>query len=295
MSSGLLLQHTSLTYGWQRLVQKSDALVKLSAANQEYESANTSPMDETASSNSSSFGVSDALFVDQPLDITENLDEFNFPLYTSNDNASSINFDSLFQSYDLGTVQQPQQAPTTLTGNTDLQLVPSSIAESFPQDPINTNTTVWLQPSTITPPATYSFHESSFAGRLRRQCAEYAYRLLTDPNTDPKEILRTYRFSLCFKNKQALIERFWKAITAPLPPPATSAQLLVQQNIPLETQASTTLSNNQLLIHKQQQQQHHHQENYTLSQNSSDPGHSIKQTHRTISPPSMRSYPRAEW
>ncbi|EEA18825.1 hypothetical protein TMatcc_010631 [Talaromyces marneffei ATCC 18224] len=215
MSSGLLLQHTSLTYGWQRLVQKSDALVKLSAANQEYESANTSPMDETASSNSSSFGVSDALFVDQPLDITENLDEFNFPLYTSNDNASSINFDSLFQSYDLGTVQQPQQAPTTLTGNTDLQLVPSSIAESFPQDPINTNTTVWLQPSTITPPATYSFHESSFAGRLRRQCAEYAYRLLTDPNTDPKEILRTYRFSLCFKNKQALIERFWKAITAP--------------------------------------------------------------------------------
>lgn len=217
MGSGLLLQHTSVTYGLQRLVQKSDALVKLSG-NEEYESANTSPIDETASNNSSSLEVGDALFVDQSPEITENLDEFNFPLYTSTDNTSSINFDSLFQGYGLDSVQQ--QAPTTLTESANTQLV-SSFAESFPQDPTN-NPTSWLQYNTMPPPSTYSFHESSFARRLRRQCAEHGYRLLTDPNTDPKEILRIYRFSLSFKSKDALIERFWKAIIAPFSTASTT-------------------------------------------------------------------------
>ncbi|KUL86802.1 hypothetical protein ZTR_04848 [Talaromyces verruculosus] len=216
MGSGFLLQQSPLTYDLQSLVQKSDALVKLSAGNEEFESANTSPMDETVSNNSSSLEAGDALFVDQSPEITENLDEFNFPLYTSTDNTSSINFDSLFQGYDLHSVQQPQQAPTTLTENTNTQLVPSSFAEPFLQDLTNTNTnsTSWLQHNTIPPPSTYSFHESSFARRLRRQCAEYGYRVLTDPNSDPKDVIRIYRFSLCFKNKDALIDRFWKAITS---------------------------------------------------------------------------------
>ncbi|KAF3391036.1 hypothetical protein DPV78_011359 [Talaromyces pinophilus] len=219
MGSGLLLQHSPLTYGLQKLVHKSDALVKLSAGNEEYESANTSPMDETVSNNSSSLEAGDALFVDQSPEITENLDKFNFPLYSSTDNTSSINFDSLFQGYELDAVQQPQQAPTTLTENANTQLVPSSFAEPFPQDLTNTNTnsSSWLQHNTIPPPSTYSFHESSFARRLRRQCAEYGYRVLTDPNSDPKDVIRIYRFSLCFKNKDALVDRFWKAITSSSP------------------------------------------------------------------------------
>lgn len=211
MDSGLLLHHAPLTYDLSRLVQKSDALVKLSGGSQEYESANTSPMDETASNNSSSLEVSDAFFVDQSPEITENLDEFNFPLYTSTDNAMSLDVDSLIQGYDLN-ASQNQQAPSTLPEDPGMRLVPSSLTEPLPQTSMSTNT--WLQHNTISPPSTYSFHESSFARRLRRQCAEYGYRLLTDPNTDPKDVLRTYRFSLCFKNKQGLIDRFWKAITS---------------------------------------------------------------------------------
>lgn len=214
--SGLLLQNSPLTYGLQRLVQKSDALVKLSAGNEEYESANTSPLDETASNNSSPLGVGEALFADQSPDITENLDEFNFPLYTSADSALSLNFDSLFKGYDLDSVQQSQQAPNTLAENAKTQLEPSSFASPLPQDLTNTNTnaTSWLQPNSIPPPSTYSFHESSFARRLRRHCAEYGYRLLTDPSTDPEDLKRIYRFSFCYKNKEALIDRFWKVITS---------------------------------------------------------------------------------
>ncbi|KAF4991337.1 hypothetical protein F66182_16571 [Fusarium sp. NRRL 66182] len=136
VGSGLLLQHAPLTYGLQRLVQKSDALVKLSG-NEEYDSLNTSPMDETASNNSSSVEVGDALFVDQSPEITENLDEFNFTLYTPNENVSTLNFDSLFQGYGLDSVQQ--QAPTTLAENANTQLV-SSFAGSFPEDLANIDT-----------------------------------------------------------------------------------------------------------------------------------------------------------
>ncbi|RAO67145.1 uncharacterized protein BHQ10_003157 [Talaromyces amestolkiae] len=236
MGSGLLLQQTTLTYGLQRLVQKSDALVKLSR-NEEYDSANTSPIDETASNNSSSVEVGDALFVDQSPEITDNLDEFNFTLYTSTDNASSMNFDSLFQGYGLDSVQQ--QAPTTLAGNANTQLA-SSFAGSFPQGVANTdtNTTSWLQHSTIPPPSTYSFNESSFVRRLRRQCAEHAYRILTDPNTDPKDIIRKYRFSLCFKNKDALIDRFYKVITS-----SSSSSTASTTTTSASTAAAYTLGN----------------------------------------------------
>jgi hypothetical protein len=100
-------------------------------------------------------------------------------------------------------------------------------------------------------PTTYSFHESSFGRRLRRQCAEYGYRLLTDPNTDPRDILRTYRFSLCFKNKQGLIERFWKAISAT--PSTTTSTSTSSSTTAAAAAAAYTLGNAGIHYPRQQQ------------------------------------------
>lgn len=51
---------------------------------------------------------------------------------------------------------------------------------------------------------TYSFNESTFARRLHRQCIEYAYRLFTDPRTDPQDIYRVFRLVSCIRQEDKM-------------------------------------------------------------------------------------------
>ncbi|EED12586.1 hypothetical protein TSTA_006150 [Talaromyces stipitatus ATCC 10500] len=234
VGSGLLLQQTPVTYGFQKLLQKSDALMKLAKESSDYATANGSPVDESASNHSSLGEGGDALLMKQSPQISEDLEEFNFLLYGANDNASSMDVGSLFQGYDLDTVNQ-QQPPTTQTDDPGMQMISSySTTESYP------NSTSWLQHNIMPTPLTYSHNESSLARRLARQCAEYGYRLLTDPNTDPKDILYTYRFSLSFRSKQALTERFWNAITSATLTPNAVSSSSSSSNSSANTSYSTT-------------------------------------------------------
>jgi hypothetical protein len=51
---------------------------------------------------------------------------------------------------------------------------------------------------------TYSFNESTFARRLHRHCIEYAYRLFTDPRTDPQDIYRVFRLVSCIRQEDKM-------------------------------------------------------------------------------------------
>ncbi|KAE8354416.1 hypothetical protein BDV28DRAFT_85030 [Aspergillus coremiiformis] len=53
-------------------------------------------------------------------------------------------------------------------------------------------------------PLTCSFNESTFARRLHRYCIEYAYRLFTDPRTDPKDIYRVFRLVSCIRQEDKM-------------------------------------------------------------------------------------------
>ena len=287
MGSGLLLQHTSLTHGIQELVQKSDALAKLSAGSDDDESANPlpTPMDETAdNNNSSSVEAGDESFVDQPPEVTKSLDEFSLPLFTTTDNTSSTALDSLFQNYDtLDNFQQPQQA-TTLSED------PGIPSTTFGQDLVNVNAETsrdsWLQHTTIPAPTTYSFLEPTFRRRLRRKWAEYGYQLLTDPNSDPMEVYLTTRFSLCFRNKQGLIDRLWRVISSTPSSSSTTSRA--------STSASYTLGN----AGTHYPRQHHSlpaetpTKHYPVSK-FIGPGPSIKPSGHMNSPLSTKSSPRA--
>lgn len=126
-----------------------------------------------------------------------------------------------------------------------MQMIPSSFSstESFPHHTSNTHSASWPQQNIMPTPLTYSHNESSLARRLARQCAEYGYRLLTDPNTDPKDILYTYRFSLSFRSKQALTERFWNAITSAALTPNAVPSSKSSTNTSLSTSPRYTLGN----------------------------------------------------
>ncbi|KAH8692436.1 hypothetical protein BGW36DRAFT_387634 [Talaromyces proteolyticus] len=62
------------------------------------------------------------------------------------------------------------------------------------------------------PPSTFSFHENTFARRLRRNCWEYGYRLLVDSATEPEELSRVFQFSFGVTNRKMLIGRFQRAL-----------------------------------------------------------------------------------
>lgn len=56
-------------------------------------------------------------------------------------------------------------------------------------------------------PKSYASQEASFARRLMRSSLEEGYRLMTNPNTNPEEIRRRCRFSLCFTDSSRIVHR----------------------------------------------------------------------------------------
>ncbi|KAJ5568978.1 hypothetical protein N7450_011464 [Penicillium hetheringtonii] len=55
---------------------------------------------------------------------------------------------------------------------------------------------------------TYAFREARFAHRLQRYSLEYAYRLFTEPRSDPREIYRVFRLVPCVQDRTKTLPRF---------------------------------------------------------------------------------------
>lgn len=194
-SSDLLLQRPRLQQGLQRLAEKSDALVRLSAG-----PINSQPLSELKSSSSDAEDVKGIIHGTDESEGTSSLpdvssdviggspDEFN-ALYSSTSNTS-IGGDDFVNN----TNSHHQRAKVAGMGMTTL-----SPYNQMLQAPV--------------PPTTYSFLESSFSCRLRRHYLEYSYRLLSDPRADPRDVLRVFCFSLGFRSRPTMLDRFQTALS----------------------------------------------------------------------------------
>ena len=56
-------------------------------------------------------------------------------------------------------------------------------------------------PSSLSPPLTYSFQETSIARRIHRACVEAAYHLIHDPRRRPTDFERIFKLSLLGRDR----------------------------------------------------------------------------------------------
>lgn len=61
---------------------------------------------------------------------------------------------------------------------------------------------------------TYSFLETSFERRLKRCSLEYAFRIFTDPHSDPHEVFRLFRLVPCFRERAKMYPYFKSLVTS---------------------------------------------------------------------------------
>lgn len=81
----------------------------------------------------------------------------------------------------------------------------------IPEMQSGTQSTIPYFNTSLAPPSTYSFEESTFARRLARAAFERTHRMLTDPNSRKEDIHTIFRFSFCFNNAKN-IAKFVKSI-----------------------------------------------------------------------------------
>ncbi|KAM3066878.1 hypothetical protein ACMFMG_007024 [Clarireedia jacksonii] len=62
-------------------------------------------------------------------------------------------------------------------------------------------------------PNTHTYYELSFARRVHRATLEKGYKLLTSKTADKKHFQKVFGFCLFYENKQAIIERFKRALS----------------------------------------------------------------------------------
>ncbi|KAL3470356.1 hypothetical protein BJX99DRAFT_267495 [Aspergillus californicus] len=60
----------------------------------------------------------------------------------------------------------------------------------------------------------YSFLESSFTRRLKRSSLEHAFRIFSDPRSDPLEVFRVFRLVPCFRERAKMYPFFKKLVTS---------------------------------------------------------------------------------
>ncbi|KAB8231145.1 bZIP transcription factor [Aspergillus alliaceus] len=60
---------------------------------------------------------------------------------------------------------------------------------------------------------TYSFREEDFCRRLHRYCLEYAFRLFSDPRSQPLEVYRVFRLVPCIKNRAQMYPIFRRLVS----------------------------------------------------------------------------------
>ncbi|KAH6680463.1 hypothetical protein B0J14DRAFT_266162 [Halenospora varia] len=61
-------------------------------------------------------------------------------------------------------------------------------------------------------PFSYSFHETTFYRRIHRYCLEHAYRLFSDPRSDPTTIFKLFRLVPCIKYKAKMLPYFERLV-----------------------------------------------------------------------------------
>ncbi|OOG00298.1 hypothetical protein ASPCADRAFT_125349 [Aspergillus carbonarius ITEM 5010] len=65
-------------------------------------------------------------------------------------------------------------------------------------------------------PHSYSYLESSFTRRLKRSSLEHAFRVFTDPHSNPLEVFRIFRLVPCFRDRVKMYPYFEKLVTSSL-------------------------------------------------------------------------------
>jgi hypothetical protein len=61
---------------------------------------------------------------------------------------------------------------------------------------------------------TYSFFETSFTRRLKRFSLEHAFRIFSDPNSNPHEVFRLFRLVPCFRERTKMYPYFKDLVTS---------------------------------------------------------------------------------
>ncbi|BCS04329.1 uncharacterized protein AKAW2_80130S [Aspergillus luchuensis] len=84
-----------------------------------------------------------------------------------------------------------------------------------PTYPNNNHPLIPNQPLTPLPTKhhTYAFHEPRFLRKLHRYTLEHAYRLFTDPRSNPSTIYRVFRLVPCIRDPQKTQPRFQQLLT----------------------------------------------------------------------------------
>jgi hypothetical protein len=64
-------------------------------------------------------------------------------------------------------------------------------------------------------PSSPDLQEPSFTHRLRYRCLERGYELLSDPTSDPRNLLRVFRLTLGISSRKVIMSRFKRALNQP--------------------------------------------------------------------------------
>ena len=120
-------------------------------------------------------------------------------------------------------VEQEMQNPQPITinyGSSDISADLNWFAQSttlyhaqIPEMQSGTQSSIPRFNTSLAPPSTYSFHESTFARRLARAAFERSHRMLTDPNSRMEDMHNIFRFSFCFNNAKN-VAKFVKNIVS---------------------------------------------------------------------------------
>ncbi|GFN16669.1 uncharacterized protein AtWU_06471 [Aspergillus tubingensis] len=108
---------------------------------------------------------------------------------------------------------------TTPSSSSSSSSTPPAHHHQQPTYPNNHQPLIHNQPLTFLPPPlptkhhTYAFHEPRFLRKLHRYTLEHAYRLFTDPRSNPSTIYRVFRLVPCIRDPQKTQPRFKQLLT----------------------------------------------------------------------------------
>ncbi|GKZ45189.1 hypothetical protein AbraIFM66951_007777 [Aspergillus brasiliensis] len=110
---------------------------------------------------------------------------------------------------DKNTDNSPTLTPLSSSSSSSPESDPSHQVPTYLNNNNNHHLSIHYQP----PPTeqhtyTYSFQEPRFARQLHRYTLEHAYRLFTDPRSNPSTIYRVFRLVPCIRDPQKTQPRF---------------------------------------------------------------------------------------
>lgn len=122
------------------------------------------------------------------------------------DNQFGYQFpDTVFE--EQGTAQGPMSFSLDVLPTTDPVL--TSTLPRIPNEPTSSQVSQIIErPITGETLYTYCFQESTFTRRLQRYCVEYAFRIFSDPRSDPNKVYRMFRLVPCIRDRENMLPHF---------------------------------------------------------------------------------------